>query len=126
MAYHGHAGGAGTVTDEAELLAHMTTSAFLTVSPTVEGSMAPEIAKAVDALEDYDVEYETTAMGTILEADSAAEIFSAAQAAHEAVDSERVGTFLKIDDKRTVEQPAGRKVEKVEQELGREARSRGE
>jgi uncharacterized protein YqgV (UPF0045/DUF77 family) len=101
----------------------MTTSAFLTVSPTVDGSMAPEIAKAVDALEDFDVEYETTAMGTILEADSAREIFAAAEAAHEAVESERVGTFLKIDDKRTVEEPAQQKVEKVEQELGREARS---
>jgi uncharacterized protein (TIGR00106 family) len=102
----------------------MTATGFLTVSPTVEGSMAPEIAKAVDALEEFDVEYETTAMGTILEADSAGELFAAAQAAHEAVDSERVGTFLKIDDKRTVEQPGDRKVEKVEEALGRSATSR--
>jgi uncharacterized protein (TIGR00106 family) len=101
----------------------MTTTGFLTVSPTVDGSMAPEIAKAVDALEEFDVEYETTAMGTILEADDAAEIFAAAQAAHEAVDSERVGTFLKIDDKRTVDQPGDQKVQKVEEALGREARS---
>jgi len=73
----------------------MTATGFLTVSPTVDGSMAPEIAKAVDALEGFDVAYETTPMGTILEAEDAAEIFAAAQAAHEAVDSERVGTFLK-------------------------------
>lgn len=101
----------------------MTTTAFLTVSPKVDGSMAPEIAKAVDALESHPVEYKTTPMGTILEADSAAEIFAAARAAHEAVDSDRVGTFLKIDDKRTVDQPAREKVERVEAELGREATS---
>lgn len=99
----------------------MTTTAFLSVSPTVEGSMAPEVAKAVDALEDYDVAYETTPMGTILEADDVGTIFAAAQAAHEALDSDRVGTFLKIDDKRTVDHPAEAKVRKVEAELGREA-----
>jgi len=101
----------------------MTATGFLTVSPTVDGSMAPEIAKAVDALEAFDVRYETTAMGTILEAEEASELFAAAQAAHEAVDSERVGTFLKIDDKRTVDQPGDQKVQKVEAALGRDARS---
>ena len=101
----------------------MTATGFLTVSPKVEGSMAPEIAKAVDALEEYDVEYETTPMGTVLEASAASELFAAAAAAHEAVDSERVGTFLKIDDKRTVDQAAAEKVRRVEAHLGREARS---
>ena len=100
----------------------MTATGLLAVSPKVNGSMAPEIAKAVDALEEFDVEYETTPMGTILEAGSAGELFSAAQAAHEAVDAERVGTFLKIDDKRTVDQPAEQKVERVEEQLGRPAR----
>lgn len=101
----------------------MTATGFLTVSPSVEGSMAAEIAKAVDALEAYDVEYETTPMGTLLEAEEVSELFSAAQAAHEAVDGDRVGTFLKIDDKRTVTQPASEKVRKVEEHLGREATS---
>jgi uncharacterized protein YqgV (UPF0045/DUF77 family) len=103
----------------------MTATAFLSVSPRVEGSMAPEIAKAVDALEAFDVEYETTPMGTILEAEKAGELFAAAEAAHDAVAGDRVGTFLKIDDKRTVEEPAERKVEKVEDHLGRAAESRG-
>ncbi len=102
----------------------MTATAILSVSPAAETSMAPEIAKAVEALESHDVEYEMTPMGTVLEADSAETLFVAAQAAHEAVDSDRVGTFLKIDDKRTVEQPAEKKVKKVEEELGREATSR--
>ncbi|MFC7057889.1 thiamine-binding protein [Halovenus salina] len=102
----------------------MTVTAFLAVSPTVEGSMAPEIAKAVEALESFDVAYETTPMGTILEAEAVSEIFAAAQAAHEAVDSDRVGTFLKIDDKRTTDDPAAAKVDAVEDHLGREATSR--
>jgi uncharacterized protein (TIGR00106 family) len=101
----------------------MTTTGFLAVSPKVDGSMAPEIAKAIDALEEFDVAYETTPMGTILEAQNPAEVFAAAQAAHEAVDSDRVGTFLKIDDKRTVDQPAIEKLRAVEEHLGREARN---
>lgn len=102
----------------------MTVTAFLAVSPAVEGSMAPEIAKAVDALEEFDVEYETTPMGTVLEADDVGEIFAAAEAAHGAVDGDRVGTFLKIDDKRTSDDPAQAKVESVEAHLDREATSR--
>ena len=98
----------------------MTASGFLTVSPRVEGSMAPEIAKAVDALEEFDVRYETTAMGTLLEAEDAATIFAAAQGAHEAVDSDRVVTFLKVDDKRATDDPMEAKVDAVEEHLGRE------
>ncbi|WP_299266258.1 thiamine-binding protein, partial [Halorientalis sp.] len=50
----------------------------------------------VAALEGYDVAYETTPMGTIIEAEDATEVFAAAQAAHEAVDADRVSTFLKV------------------------------
>ncbi|MFC7134246.1 MULTISPECIES: thiamine-binding protein [Salinibaculum] len=100
----------------------MTASGFLTVSPKVEGSMAPEIAKAVDALEDHPVSYETTPMGTLLEAEDAATLFAAAQAAHEAVDSDRVVTFLKLDDKRATDAPMREKVDAVEERLGRDAR----
>lgn len=102
----------------------MTVTAFLTVSPDTEGSMAPAVATAVETLEAFDIEYETTSMGTIIEADDVAEVFAAAQAAHEAIESDRVGTFLKIDDKRTVDDPASAKVEAVEEELGRTATSR--
>ena len=99
----------------------MTASGFLTVSPRVEGSMAPEIAKAVDALEEHPVAYDTTPMGTLLEAEDAATLFTAAQSAHEAVDSDRVVTFLKIDDKRATDAPMQEKVESVEEHLGRKA-----
>ncbi|WP_435346138.1 MTH1187 family thiamine-binding protein [Haloarchaeobius sp. HRN-SO-5] len=101
----------------------MTTVAFLSVAPVVEDSMAEEVAAAVAALDDFDVRWETTPMGTTIEAEDAATVFAAAQAAHEAVDGDRVSTFLKIDDKRTVDTTADAKVDAVEEHLGREARS---
>jgi uncharacterized protein (TIGR00106 family) len=104
----------------------MTATGFLSVAPVVEGSMAPAVARAVEALSAFDVEYETTPMGTIIEADDAEELFAAAAAAHEAVDAARVETLLKIDDKRTSDAPASAKVDAVEDHLGRPASSRRE
>lgn len=100
----------------------MTTVALLSVAPVKEGSMAAEVAKAVAALDDFDVSYETNPMGTVIEADDAEEVFAAAAAAHAAVDGDRVSTLLKVDDKRVSEKGAQEKVESVERELGREAR----
>ncbi|WP_436926988.1 MTH1187 family thiamine-binding protein [Halosimplex amylolyticum] len=100
----------------------MTVIGFLSVAPVIEGSMSEEVAKAVAALDEFDVGYETTPMGTIIEADDSAELFAAAQAAHEAVDADRVSTVLKVDDKRTVDQAASEKVDAVEEHLGRAAR----
>ena len=100
----------------------MSVVALLSVAPVVEGSMSGEVAKAVAALEEFDVGYETTPMGTTIEAEDSAELFAAASAAHEAVDADRVSTFLKVDDKRTVEQQASEKVDAVEEHLGREAK----
>lgn len=101
----------------------MTCIGFLSVAPVVEGNMAEYVADAVDALEAFDVSYETTPMGTTIEAEDSDELFAAAHAAHEAVESDRVGTFLKIDDKRTADQRATEKVTSVENALGREART---
>ena len=100
----------------------MTVIGFLSVAPVVEGSMSEEVAKAVAALDGFDVGYETTPMGTVVEADDSAELFAAAGAAHEAVNADRVSTFLKVDDKRTVDQSANEKVDAVEDHLGREAK----
>lgn len=100
----------------------MTVVGFLTVAPAQE-SMSAEIAKAVDALEGFDVSYETTGMGTIIEAEDAETLFEAAAEAHDVVDSDRVVTSLKIDDKRGVKRTAREKVESVERHLGREATS---
>ena len=104
----------------------MTVIALLSVAPVIEDSMSGEIAKAVDALDDYDVEYETNPMGTVIEADEIDELFAAAQAAHEAVDADRVSTVLKIDDRRTRDESAAHKVQSVEEELGRPATNKGD
>jgi uncharacterized protein YqgV (UPF0045/DUF77 family) len=98
----------------------MTAFGFLSVAPVIEGSMSGEVSKAVAAIEDHDVGYQTTPMGTIIEAEDPADLFAAAADAHAAVDADRVETFLKIDDKRAVEQAAGEKVESVAEELGHE------
>jgi uncharacterized protein (TIGR00106 family) len=100
----------------------MTVVALLSVAPVVEGSMAGEVAKAVAALDEFDVAYETNPMGTVIEADSIEDVMAAATAAHKAVDGDRVSTFLKIDDKRTRDSSAADKVAAVERELGRSAR----
>ena len=100
----------------------MTVVAFLSVAPVIEESMSGEVAKAVAALDDFDVSYETTPMGTTIEADDVDELLAAVGAAHGAVDADRVSTFLKIDDKRTSDRRARDKVDAVEKHLGREAR----
>ena len=100
----------------------MTVVALLSVAPVIEGSMAEEVAAAVEALEAFDVEYETNPMGTVIEADDASTLFAAAEAAHRAVDADRVSTVLKIDDKRTSDADAAEKVDAVERHLGRPAR----
>ena len=85
--------------------------------------MSEEVAEAVAALEEFEVDYETTPMGTTIEAADAATVFAAARAAHEAVDGDRVSTFLKLDDKRDSDASAAEKVAAVEDHLGRPARS---
>jgi uncharacterized protein (TIGR00106 family) len=101
----------------------MTVVALLSVAPVIEDSMSGEVAKAVAALDEFDVSYETNPMGTVIEADEIGELFAAAQAAHEAVDADRVSTVLKIDDKRGRDHAAAEKVEAVEEHLWRKARS---
>jgi len=100
----------------------MTVVALLSVAPVTEGSMAPDVAKAVAALDDFDVSYETNPMGTVIEADDIDTLLDAVAAAHKAVGGDRVSTFLKVDDKRASTKSAGSKVDRVEAELGREAR----
>ena len=109
-----------TVKHAARKATGMTVVALLSVAPVIEDSMAGEVAKAVAALDDFDVAYETNPMGTVIEAEDVDTLLAAVGAAHKAVDDDRVSTFLKIDDKRTREFDANEKVEAVERELGRE------
>jgi len=101
----------------------MTVVAMVSVAPVIEESMAGEVAKAVAALDDFDVSYETNPMGTVIEANDVETLLDAVGAAHQAVDGDRVSTVMKIDDKRTAETSAARKVESVEDHLGHPARS---
>jgi len=101
----------------------MTVVALLSVAPVTAGSMAADVADAVAALDEFDVSYETNPMGTVIEADDVGTLFAACEAAHRAVDADRVSTVVKIDDKRTSDESAASKVAGVEAALGREARS---
>ncbi|MFB6269108.1 MAG: thiamine-binding protein [Halobacterium sp.] len=103
----------------------MTVTAMLSVAPldSPEVDFDEEIAKAVAALDDYDVTYETHPMETTIEADSLDDVFAAAQGATEALDAQRVSTKLKIDHFREESLAVEEKVERVEEHLGRPAAS---
>ncbi|MFB6283012.1 MAG: MTH1187 family thiamine-binding protein [Halobacteria archaeon] len=98
----------------------MTLSAFLSVSPAEKKNKSREIAKAVEVLEeDFELEYEVTPMGTLIETRDISELFDAVQAAHESVESDRVSTFLKIDDKRNTDEPMEEKLSSLRDHLNR-------
>ncbi|MFC7078437.1 thiamine-binding protein [Haloarcula halophila] len=103
----------------------MTVTAMLSVAPLddADAEFDAEIAKAIDALEAFDVEYETNPMETTIQADELSEVFDAAQAATEAVDASRTITDLKIDHFREERLDVEEKVDRVETHLGRPARS---
>lgn len=102
----------------------MSVIARLEVIPQTEASMSDAIARAVEALDQFDVSYETTPTDTVVEADDPTEVFAAAEAAHRAVDGDRVVTSLEVDDLRTRSQRGHERVESVERRLGRPARRR--
>lgn len=102
----------------------MTVFALLSVAPVREGDMSADVAAAIDALEEYDIDYETNPMATTIEAKDIDTLLEAVGAAHRAVEADRVSTVLKIDDKRTADHDAAKKVRSVEAELGRPPRSR--
>ncbi len=76
--------------------------------------MSESIARALDALDDLGVTYETTAMDTIVEAETAAEAFAAVQAAHEAAGDGRIVTSFELDDDPERELHAADRVSAVE------------
>ena len=84
----------------------MTVFALLRVTPVKESDITADVASAIDALEEYDVSYETTPMATTLEADDVGELFAACAAAHEAVDAAQVQTLVQVDEKRGAEMAA--------------------
>lgn len=101
----------------------MTVTALLSTAPVIEDSMAPDVARAVEALEAFDVTYEVGPMGTTIEARDTETLFAAARAAHDAVEADRVSTLLKVDDDRVDGRDPAAKVAAVEEHLGRSATS---
>jgi uncharacterized protein (TIGR00106 family) len=103
----------------------VTVTAMLSVAPVDSPGVDfdAEIASAIDALEDFDVRYQTNPMETTIEADDIDELLAAVKAAHEAVDAPRVGTTVKIDHYREDDLAVEEKVDRVEDHLGREASS---
>lgn len=85
--------------------------------------MAEDVAGVIDTIDEFDVIYETNPMGTVIQTETIDELLEVVAAAHKSVDSSRVSTFLKVDDKRTSGKPSKAKVQDVEEILGREARS---
>ncbi|MDQ2049468.1 thiamine-binding protein [Natronolimnohabitans sp. A-GB9] len=98
----------------------MTVIARFEVIPVHDGSLSDDIAQAIDAIDEYDISYELTATDTVIEAESADEVFEAVQAAHDAVDTDRVITSLEVDDYESREQDATERVESVASVLGRD------
>lgn len=103
----------------------MTVFARLEVIPIEEGSHAEKIASSVAVLDEFDISYETTPMDTVIEGESVAEVFAAAEAAHRAVNTNRVLTSLKIDDQRDRDQRLSDRVTAVEEELGKPPKNDG-
>lgn len=102
----------------------MTVIGFLSTAPVSDEPMSDQVANAVEAIDETGVTYQTGPMGTTIEAESIEELFEAVQAAHEAIDADRVSTLLKVDDRRDSEKGAWEKVDTVEQALGRPATNR--
>lgn len=98
----------------------MSVIARFEVIPIHEGSLAEDIATAVEALDEFDISYELTATDTVIEADDVDEVFEAVHAAHNAVDSDRVVTSIEIDDNRRREENIEDRVESVASVLGRD------
>lgn len=104
----------------------MTVTASLTVAPLDAPAVDfdAEIARAIDALDDCNVRYETHPMETTLEGETLDDVLDAAKTATEAVDAPRVSMNLHVDHFREETLTVDEKVDRVEAHLGREARSR--
>jgi uncharacterized protein (TIGR00106 family) len=97
--------------------------AEVTLSPLGTGtpSLTPYVAAAIEVLGQHpEVTYQLHAMGTILEGERA-DIIRVVEEMTEAVFSagaQRVGTVLRIDERRDKPTSMAHKVEAVERELG--------
>lgn len=84
-------------------------------------SVSQYVAKALEIVDRSGLKYQFTPMGTILEG-SYDELMTTIKKCHGAVleDCERVVTTIKIDDRKGKEDAIERKVQSVEDQLGKE------
>jgi len=98
-------------------------SAELTIIPigTSGTSLSKYVAAAIAALDETEIKYKLSGMGTLIEAENPDELFDAIKTAHEAVFKEGIGrvvTSVKLDDRRDRERNMDDKVRSVEKRLG--------
>jgi uncharacterized protein YqgV (UPF0045/DUF77 family) len=98
----------------------MTVIARFELNPVHDGSLSEDIARAIDALDDFDISYELTATDTVIKAGDVDEMFEAVQAAHNAVEGTHVISSVEIDEQRDREQHVEGRIESVASVLGRE------
>lgn len=93
------------------------------VSPAGSASMGDEVARCLDLVDRSGLDYQLTAMGTLLEGEWDA-VFDVIRRCHEALRKEtgRVVTTIRIDDREGVVGALRGKVTSVEEALGRELR----
>ncbi len=98
------------------------TLAFFSISPLGEGeSVSAAVAKVIEVIEASGLEHTTTAMGTIIEGETAA-VFNLLQLCHETMQAEypRVTSKILIDHRRGKSGRLTSKIESLERKLGRE------
>lgn len=98
----------------------MTVIARFEVIPVHDGSLSEDVARAIEALDDFDISYELTATDTVIEAKDVDQVFDAVRAAHNAVEGTRVISSVEIDEQRGREQHVEDRIESVASVLGRE------
>jgi uncharacterized protein (TIGR00106 family) len=106
----------------------------LNMSALVEFSMFPTektqsksafVARVLDIVDQSGLEYQLTPMGTIIEGETVEEVLAVINKAYEALqtDCERVYSSIKIDYRKGPIGRLGKKVNAVEEKLGRSLKS---
>lgn len=86
---------------------------------TQSASVSEHVAYAVKVLANYNVQYELTPMGTIIEADSVDRLLEIAGQMHKAVldDVVRVVTFIELDERKDKKLTVEGKLKSVREKL---------
>ena len=99
----------------------MSVLAEFSIVPLGKGSsVSPQIARVMRIVVESGISYKTNPMGTVIEGDWD-QVMDVVRRCHEEVlkDSDRVVTTIKIDDRKGSGQRMEKKLESVEQKLGK-------